>query len=87
MKRVRLRHVFVPLLAIGSASVWYVMLDKTTRFLKDKKAAAMSDIQVGDRVVIDAHMDSKTKKYAAEEVQIGVAAPAAKSEKKRRQRP
>ena len=58
-----------------------VMLEKATKYLKDKKAAAMGDIQVGARVVIDAHMDAKTKKYAAEEVQIGVAADE-KNEKK-----
>jgi hypothetical protein len=51
-----------------------VMMESTTKYLKDKKAAAMSDIHVGTRVVIDAHQDVKTKKYAAEEVQIGVAA-------------
>src|SRR5882724_11826498 len=59
-----------------------VMLEKATKYLKDKKAAAMSDIQVGTRVVIDAHQDAKTKKYAAEEVQIGVTATDTKSDAK-----
>ena len=53
-------------------------LEKTTKYLKDKKPATMGDIKVGTRVVIDAHMDEKTKSYKAEEVQIGAAAPAAK---------
>jgi Domain of unknown function (DUF5666) len=55
-----------------------VGLDKTTKFLKEKKPAAMSDIAVGSRVVIDAHMDKKSNMYVAEEVQIGVATPEAK---------
>jgi hypothetical protein len=59
-----------------------VMMEGTTKYLKDKKAASMSDIQVGTRVVIDAHQDAKTKKYAAEEVQIGVTATDTKSDSK-----
>jgi hypothetical protein len=59
-----------------------VMLESTTKYLKDKKAAAMKDIQVGSRVVIDAHQDAKTKKFAAEEVQIGVTAADAKTDAK-----
>jgi hypothetical protein len=50
-------------------------LEKTTKYVKDKKPAAMGDLKVGTRVVIDAHQDEKTKAYKAEEVQIG-AAPA-----------
>ena len=42
----------------------------------------MSDIQVGTRVVIDAHQDAKTKKFAAEEVQIGVTAADTKPDTK-----
>src|SRR5215470_17368426 len=49
-----------------------VGLEKTTKYLKDKKPATMEDIKVGARVAIDAHMDEKTKSYKAEEVQIGV---------------
>jgi len=60
-----------------------VMLDKTTKYLKDKKAAVKDDMKVGTRVVIDAKMDEKMKMYDAEEIQIGAAAadakPAAKS--------
>ena len=59
-----------------------VMMESTTKYLKDKKAAALSDIQVGTRVMIDAHQDAKTKKYAAEEVQIGVTATDTKSDAK-----
>jgi hypothetical protein len=51
-------------------------LEKTTKYVKDKKPATMDDIKVGNRVVIDAHQDEKTKSYRAEEVKIGVAAPA-----------
>jgi len=59
-----------------------VMMESTTKYLKDKKPAAMSDIQVGTRVSIDAHQDAKTKKFAAEEVQIGVAATDSKTDAK-----
>jgi hypothetical protein len=60
-----------------------VGLESATKYLKDKKPAAMADIKVGTRVVIDAHMDEKTKSYKAESVQIGVSgadtkAPSAK---------
>jgi|SRR5579884_2726096 len=62
-------------------------LEKTTKYLKDKKAVTMQDLKVGDRVVIDAHMDEKTKSYKAESVQIGTAAatkaPAKKAPKPR----
>jgi len=61
-----------------------VGFENATKFLKNKKAAKAVDIQVGDRVVIDAHEDAKTKKLFAEEVQIGTAppAPASKATKK-----
>jgi hypothetical protein len=55
-----------------------VMLDKSTKYLKDKKPAGVADLQVGSRVVIDAMMDPKMKMYMAEEVQVGVATAAAK---------
>ena len=51
-----------------------VMLEKTTKYFKDKKPAALADLQIGSRVVIDAMMDAKTKMYMAEEVRLGVAA-------------
>jgi Domain of unknown function (DUF5666) len=55
-----------------------VMLEKTTKFVKDKKAATLADLKVGSRVSIDAHMDEKMKMLSAEEVEIGSAAPEAK---------
>ena len=55
-----------------------VMLEKNTKFLKDKKAATTADLKVGGRVSIDAHMDEKMKMLSAEEVEIGSAAPEAK---------
>jgi len=48
-----------------------VMLDKTTKYLKDKKAATSSDLKVGTRVVIDAEIGGPMKMYMAQEVQIG----------------
>ena len=48
-----------------------VMLEKSTKFLMNKKAVAMSDLKVGSRVSIDAHMDEKMKMLSAEEVEIG----------------
>src|SRR3954469_11666141 len=53
-----------------------IMLEKSTKYLKNDKAAAKSDLQVGARVIIDAHPDAKTKALAAEEVNIGTGAPA-----------
>jgi hypothetical protein len=53
-----------------------VMFGKTTKFLRDKKAAAGADMKVGTRVVIDATMDAKMKMYSAAEIQLGVVEPA-----------
>jgi len=58
-----------------------VMLEKDTKYFKAKKPAAAADMKVGTRVVIDAEMDQKTKKYSAEEINLGTAeaaSPAAK---------
>jgi hypothetical protein len=55
-----------------------VMLEKSTKFLKDKKAATIADLKVGNRVSIDAHMEEKMKMLSAEEVEIGSAAPETK---------
>jgi len=52
-----------------------VMLGKTTKYMIDKKAAKVTDMKVGSRVVVDAKMDAKMKMYSALEVKIGVAAP------------
>jgi hypothetical protein len=59
-----------------------VMLEKNTKYLKDKKPAVSADMKVGTRVVIDAQMDQKMKMYTAEEIQLGATAsgaPVAKS--------
>jgi hypothetical protein len=55
-----------------------IMLEKATKYLVNDKPAKKSDLKVGVRVVIDAHMDTKMKMYSAEEVNIGTAAPAKK---------
>jgi hypothetical protein len=55
-----------------------IMLEKNTKFLKDKKTATLADLKVGNRVSIDAHMEEKMKMYSAEEIEIGAAAPEAK---------
>src|SRR5688572_12311575 len=54
-----------------------VMLGKTTKYLKSEKPSTKAELKVGVRVLIDAKMDEKMKMYAAEEIQIGVVAPAA----------
>jgi len=54
-----------------------VMLGKTTKYLKSEKASTKAELKVGTRVLIDAKMDEKMKMYAAEEINIGVATPAA----------
>ena len=53
-----------------------VMLDKATKYLKSEKPSTKAEVKVGTRVLIDAKMDEKMKMYSAEEVNIGVAAPA-----------
>ena len=55
-----------------------IMLEKATKYLVNDKPAKKSDLKVGVRVVIDAHMDTKMKMFSAEEVNIGTAAPAKK---------
>src|SRR5215467_8355391 len=64
-----------------------VGLEKTTKYLKDKKPTTMEEIKVGTRVVIDAHMDEKTKSYKAEEVQIGVTGTDTKAPPKKGSKP
>ena len=49
-----------------------VMLQKTTKFIKDKKPSTKAELKTGTRVLIDAKMDEKMKMFAAEEVQIGI---------------
>jgi len=53
-----------------------IMLEKTTKYLLDSKPGKKTDLKVGARVVIDAHMDTKMKMYNAEEINIGAAAAA-----------
>ena len=55
-----------------------IMLEKSTKYLVDGKPAQKSDLKVGVRVSIDAHMDTKMKMYNAEEITIGAPATAAK---------
>jgi len=59
-----------------------VNLDKATKFVREKKAASTGDLKVGERVVIHAKMDEKTKAYTAEEVDLGAAAAATTAKKK-----
>ena len=47
-----------------------IMLEKATHYLINDKPASKADLKVGSRVVIDAHMDTKMKMLAAEEVNI-----------------
>ncbi len=55
-----------------------IMLEKDTKYLINDKPAKKADLKAGVRVVIDAHMDTKMNMYAAEEVNIGTAAPVKK---------
>jgi len=48
-----------------------VVLEKTTKYLKNKKPVTIDEMKVGTRVVIDAQIDPKTKMYIAEEIQLG----------------
>src|SRR5437870_11202439 len=48
-----------------------VMLEKTTKFMKDEKPAKSADLKVGDSVMINAKMDTKMKMYTANEVMLG----------------
>src|SRR5207244_10140124 len=50
-----------------------IMLEKSTKYLINDKAAKKTDLKPGVRVVIDAHMDTKMKMFSAEEVNIGTA--------------
>ena len=54
-----------------------IALEKVTKYVKSDKPVTKSDLQVGVRVIIDAHMDTKLKMLAAEEVNIGSVVPAA----------
>lgn len=58
-----------------SGEVLSIALTAKTKVLKDKKAAALRDIQAGRRVVID--IGNGEDPLIAREIQIGVAAPGA----------
>jgi hypothetical protein len=45
-----------------------VMVDAKTKYMLGTKAAKQADIKVGDKVAIDAMMDTKMKMYVAESV-------------------
>jgi hypothetical protein len=55
-----------------------VMLEKTTKYLQNKKVVTKAGMKIGSRVVIDAKMDEKMKMYTAQEVEVGVVVPAKK---------
>src|SRR5215468_5753819 len=55
-----------------------VMLEKTTKYFRNKKPATAGDLKVGSRVVIDAEMDQKKKMFTAEEIQLGTTEAAPK---------
>jgi hypothetical protein len=57
-----------------------IMLEKSTKYIKADKPVKKDELKPGVRVIIDAHMDTKMKMYAAEEVTIGTA-PAAPAKK------
>ena len=47
-----------------------VILEKTTKYFRNKKPATAVDLKIGSRVVIDAEMDQKKKMFTAEEIQL-----------------
>jgi hypothetical protein len=55
-----------------------LMIGPSTKYFRDKAAAAKADMVIGTRVVIDAKMDPKMKMYNALEVRLGVVAAAGK---------
>ena len=54
-----------------------VMVEKTTKFFKNKKPVTIGEMKTGTRVVIDAEMNEKMKMYSAEEINLGAADTAA----------
>ena len=61
-----------------------VMLEKTTKYMKDDKPAKSSELKVGDSVMISAKMNTKMKMYTAEEVMLGAKDSKAKSEPRKK---
>ena len=48
-----------------------VMLEKTTKYMKDEKPVKSTELKVGDSIMISAKMDTKMKMYTAQEVMLG----------------
>ena len=57
-----------------------VMLEKTTKYMKDEKPAKSTDLKVGESVMINAKMDTKMKMYTAAEVMLDAKETKAKTE-------
>jgi hypothetical protein len=58
-----------------------VMLDKSTKYVKDKKAVTAADVKVGATITIEAKMDTAMNMYTAQQVDVTaatVAVPAGK---------
>ena len=47
-----------------------IMLDKTTKYVKDKKPATTTDVKVGTSVTIEAKMDTSMNMYTAQQVEV-----------------
>ena len=47
-----------------------IMLDKATKYVKDKKAATTADIKVGTAVMVEAKMDTAMNMYTAQQVEV-----------------
>src|SRR6185295_4704833 len=47
-----------------------IMLDKTTKYVKDKKAVTTADVKVGTSVTIEAKMDTSMNMYTAQQVEV-----------------
>ena len=50
-----------------------VMVDSKTKYLIGTKAAKLADVKVGEKVSIDAMMDTKMKMYVAESITLPAA--------------
>jgi hypothetical protein len=50
-----------------------VMVDTKTKYMMGTKAVKLADIKVGEKVSIDAQMDTKMKMYVAESVTVAAA--------------
>jgi hypothetical protein len=50
-----------------------IMLDKATKYIKEKKAVTTADVKVGALVTVDAKMDTVMKMYTAQQVDVATA--------------